>query len=127
MTEPTASSWGAMTLPAQATSSPLAAEGLAEAIRAGDEEAFNLFYDRYADRTYRYLFSLLPTDEAVVRDAFQETMLRVVRYIKPMSDEALWGWLTRVARTALYDQLRRNKRRTKRERAYGEEHAPEAR
>jgi RNA polymerase sigma factor (sigma-70 family) len=126
VTESTDTCWGAMTVPAQATASRLATRGLAEAIRAGDEEAFNLFYDRYADRTYRYLFSLLPQDEAVVCDAFQETMLRVVRYIKPMSDEVLWGWLTRVARTALYDQLRRSKRRAKREEAYGKEHPPEA-
>jgi RNA polymerase sigma factor (sigma-70 family) len=114
-----------MNLPAQATTSRLATQGLAEAIRAGDEEAFNLFYDRFADRTYRYLFSILPNHEAVVRDAFQETMLRVVRYIKPMSDDVLWGWLTRVARTALYDQLRRNQRRAKRDEAYGKEHPPE--
>ena len=62
-------------------------------------------------------FAILPGQEALVRDVFQETMLRVVRYIKPMPDDnALWAWLTRVARTALYDQLRRNRRRTDRER-----------
>lgn len=118
MTDSADTSWGATILPLTDNPRRPAARGIAEAIRAGDEHAFNLFYERYADRTYRYLFSVLPHDEATVRDAFQDTMLRVVRYIKPMEDDALWGWLTRVARTALYDQLRKNTRRTAREHAY---------
>lgn len=121
MTESTGTCWEDAALPPEDSLRLVSSDGLARAIRAGDEEAFNCFYALYADRTYRYLFSILPRDEAVVRDAFQETMLRVVRYIKPMPDEQLWGWLTRVARTALYDQLRRNTRRTAREGAYRDE------
>jgi RNA polymerase sigma-70 factor (ECF subfamily) len=123
MTEPVETTWDGAGMPAENSLS--SAPGLAEAIRDGDETAFNTFYDTYADRTYSYLLSIVPRDEALARDAFQETMLRVVRYIKPMTEEALWGWLTRVARSALYDQLRRSRRRTARENAYGEGQLPQ--
>lgn len=87
-------------------------------IRDGDEEAFNRFYDLFATRLYRYLVAILPSDEALVRDAFQETMVRVVRYAKPVPTEAdAWRWLTRVGRNALYDLLRKRRRRRDREAA----------
>lgn len=85
-------------------------------IRAGDEGAFNAFYDCFSVRLYRYLFAILPGDEALVRDAFQECMLRVIRHAKPMPTEAdAWRWLTRVGRSALYDLLRKRSRRQARE------------
>ena len=77
---------------------------LTEGIRSGNEAAFNEFYDRYADRLYRYLRALEPADESLIREAMQDTMIRVLRYVKPIEEEEiLWGWLTRVARTARID------------------------
>lgn len=85
-------------------------------IRSGDESAFNLFYDAYVDRLYRHLLVLMPYDEETVREALQETMLRVLRYVKPVRDERiLWSWLRRVARSALVDVARRTARRRRRE------------
>jgi RNA polymerase sigma-70 factor, ECF subfamily len=93
-----------------------AVTGWLAGIRDGEEAAFNAFYACYAGRLYRYLFAILPADEALVRDAFQEAMLRVVRYAKPMASEAdAWRWLTRVGRSALYDLLRKRRRRRARE------------
>ncbi len=84
---------------------------MTEGIRDGNEQAFNRFYDLYADRLFRYLLVIAPRDEGQIREALQETMLRVLRYIKPFQQERVfWGWLTRVARTALFDLLRRRKR-----------------
>lgn len=93
-----------------------AVSGWLAGIRDGEEAAFNAFYACFAGRLYRYLFAILPGDEALVRDAFQEAMLRVVRYAKPMASEAdAWRWLTRLGRSALYDLLRKRTRRRARE------------
>lgn len=86
------------------------ARELTEGIRRGDEHAFDSFYDLYVDRLYRYLLVVAPWDEDLVREALQDTMFRVIRYIKPFeSERVLWGWLTRVARSSLFDLLRRRK------------------
>lgn len=85
-----------------------------EGIAAGEEAAFNRFYDRYAERLYRYALVLARGSEEAAREMLQETMLRVVRYLKPMpTEEVLWGWLTRVARTVFIDRLRRESRHAK--------------
>jgi RNA polymerase sigma-70 factor (ECF subfamily) len=87
---------------------------MVEGIQQGNEEAFNRFYNLYADRLYRYLIVIAPRDENLVREALQETMFRVIRSIKPFPHESvLWGWLTRVARSKLFDQLRRRKKASK--------------
>lgn len=95
---------------------------MAEGILKGDENAFNRFYDFYVDRLYRYLIVVAPREEPLVREALQETMLRVLRHIKPFEEEAvLWGWLTRVAKSVLFDLLRKKKRTVLRERPLSRE------
>jgi RNA polymerase sigma-70 factor (ECF subfamily) len=84
----------------------LAAE--AEAVRRGDEAAFNRLYDAYFPRLYGYLLVAARGREDLARDALQETFFRVVRNIRPLPDEgALWRWLARVARTAYLDLVRK--------------------
>jgi len=81
-----------------------------QGILRGDEHSFNLFYDRYYDRLYRYLIVIAPLDEELVRETMQEAMIRILRYIKPFENESIfWGWLTRVAKSALFDLIRRRK------------------
>jgi RNA polymerase sigma-70 factor (ECF subfamily) len=73
-----------------------------------DEEAFNLFYATYYPRLYQYLLVMTKGREETVRDVLQDTMLRVLRYGKPFSEESVfWAWLTRLTRTALIDHIRR--------------------
>ena len=97
---------------------------MAAAILEGDRTAFNRFYDLYVDRLYRYLLVIAPRDEPLIREALQETMLRVLRHMKPFEREAvLWGWLTRVAKSVLFDLLRRQKRRLARETFFSDEPA----
>lgn len=97
--------------PAEASVShwdPPTVRAMTAGIARGDDDAFNRFYDRYYDRLSRYAFVMARGSGETARDVVQETMLRVVRYLKPFdSEEVLWGWLTRVARTAYVDQLRR--------------------
>ncbi len=80
-------------------------------IARGDDEAFNRFYEDYADRLHRYLLVLTKGADDLVQDIFQETMLRVVRYMKPFERaDVFWHWLTRLARTALIDLMRKSRR-----------------
>ena len=74
----------------------------------GDREAFDLFYHEYFYRIYRYLLVMAGGQEEPAREALQEGMIRIVRYMKPLPDAgALWNWLRRVLRSAFIDQLRR--------------------
>jgi RNA polymerase sigma factor (sigma-70 family) len=80
-------------------------------IRAGDEEAFREFHQRYFDRLYQFLIGVTRGREDEARDALQETMVRVVRYIRRFEDEeAFWSWLRAVARSAARDNGRRQVR-----------------
>ena len=81
---------------------------LTRAIKGGDHAAFAQFYGIYFPRLYRYLLVSSRGWEEGVQEAMQETMIRVVRHMKPFADEAgLWNWVRRIARTALIDQVRR--------------------
>jgi len=81
-------------------------------IACGDERAFNVFYDAFYDRIFRYVFIRTGYDEHATKDLVQQVMLRVVRYVKPVSTEAeLWKWLTMTCRSVLADAYRDRVRR----------------
>jgi RNA polymerase sigma-70 factor (ECF subfamily) len=80
-------------------------------MKKGDEMAYRAFYDLYYNRIWRYLLVVSAGDEDAAAEALQAALVRVVRHIKVFTDEqAFWGWLTVLARTALSDQ-RRSRRR----------------
>jgi RNA polymerase sigma-70 factor (ECF subfamily) len=77
----------------------------------GDEMAYRLFYDEYFERLRRYLLVVTSGNEDTTREALQSALLRVVKHIRKFSTETeFWGWLTVLARTALFDQTRKRKR-----------------
>ena len=77
----------------------------------GDEMAYRTFYDLYFNRLLRYLLVVTGGREEAVREAIQETLLRVVRYIKAFdSDETFWSWLTVLARSSIVDEERKRSR-----------------
>jgi len=87
---------------------------ITEGMTRGDEASFRRFYSLYFDRIYRYLLVIAKGDEDLTRDCLQETMLRVVRNIRCFDeDDVLWGWVSRVARTAFLDDWRKRSRRHK--------------
>jgi len=92
-----------------------AARDVAELTRQmvkGDEEAYREFHHAYFGRLLGYLL-VVTRDEQLAREALQMTLLRVARYIKRFdSDEAFWGWLTVLARSAAADENRRSRRYT---------------
>jgi RNA polymerase sigma-70 factor (ECF subfamily) len=78
------------------------------AMAEGDDEAFRNFHSAYFDRLLRYLFVVTRGDEQAARDALQETLLRVVRHVRPFdSEEVFWSWLTSLARSAAIDAGRK--------------------
>ena len=90
---------------------------LTRAIARGDTEAFGEFYEAWFDRTFAMARSVSRRDESFCLDIVQDTMLRVVRYMKPLAtEESLGNWMGRAVLSATIDRLRREKRRPERER-----------
>lgn len=89
----------------------VALRSLTESIAQGNEEAFNRFYALYFDALYRYLLLVSGGLEEAARDSLQETMIRVIRYMKPFDDAgAFWNWLRKIAKTSFIDQMRKTQR-----------------
>jgi RNA polymerase sigma-70 factor, ECF subfamily len=77
----------------------------------GDEMAYRLFCDEYFERLRRYLLVVTSGNEEATREALQAALVRVVKHIRRFSTEReFWGWLSVVARSALFDQTRKRKR-----------------
>jgi len=84
---------------------------LTRRLAAGEEDAFREFQSQYFDRLYRFLLVVTHGDETQAREALQETMLRVARYIRNFDDEnALWNWLKAIGRNAARDAGRKQRR-----------------
>lgn len=78
---------------------------------AGDEPAFREFYDAYFDRLLRYLLVVTGGNEEAAREALQLALVGVVRHVKPFdAEEKFWSWLTVLARSALADEGRKQRR-----------------
>lgn len=84
---------------------------LTRRLAARDEEAFREFHELYFDRLYQFLLVVTRGREHEAQEALQESLLRVVRYVREFeTDEAFWGWLKVVARSAARDGGRRHRR-----------------
>jgi RNA polymerase sigma-70 factor, ECF subfamily len=84
---------------------------LTRRLAAGDEEAFREFHARYFDRLYQFLLVIERGHEDQTREALQQTLLRVARYARVFeSEEAFWGWLKVLARSAARDAARIERR-----------------
>ena len=77
----------------------------------GDEPAYAAFHREYQPRLYRYVYVLVGGKPDETLDVTQETLLRVIRHVRPFSDEQIfWDWLTCLARSAAADHGRRASR-----------------
>jgi RNA polymerase sigma-70 factor (ECF subfamily) len=93
------------------TAVPNSLTELTRRLVAGDEAAFLEFHQRYFDRLFRFLLVLSQGQEQDAKEALQQTLLRVVRYIRIFdSEEVFWGWLKVVARSAARDGNRKQRR-----------------
>lgn len=84
---------------------------LLNAIREGEETAFDLLCDQYRESLYRHLLNLLP-DSATADDLLQEVWLRVWTRAGQWDERgSLRAWLFRIATNLALNWLRAAKRR----------------
>lgn len=101
---------------------------LTSAIASGDPEALSRFHHEWFDFALHEARRCTgrSRDEHFCLDAVQETMLRVIKRMKPLDSEAaLAAWLRTAVRSACVDLLRKELRMRRRERALAAER-PEA-
>ncbi len=83
-------------------------EQLVAAFRGGNEEAFQVIFDRYRQRMFAYARQMLGGSRQDAEDAVQDVFLRAYAALRA-SDRpvSLRAWLYRVAHNRCIDQLRR--------------------
>ncbi len=75
-----------------------------------DEDAFRELYDRFADRVFRYAFTLLRS-EHLSEEVTQETMIAVWKSTHRFQGRSkVSTWIFGIARNKAFDLLRREKR-----------------
>ncbi|MCB9639506.1 MAG: sigma-70 family RNA polymerase sigma factor [Myxococcales bacterium] len=85
-------------------------EELVSRLLAKDEEAFNIFYDRYAPGLVRRLYRLTG-DMVKAKDALQQTMLEVLSSLPSYKGKgALGAWVNRIATFVVIDRFRQEGR-----------------
>lgn len=91
------------------------------AISRGDRGALAVFYEAWFDPCYAMVRSVTKRDESFCLDVVQETIMRVIRSMKPLGTYAeLNAWMMRAVHTTAIDLLRRESRRLRREAARGQ-------
>jgi RNA polymerase sigma-70 factor (ECF subfamily) len=91
-------------------------EQLTAALSAGDEDAVDTFYRRYFDWLYAQARRATRRDESFCLDVVQDAVLRVMRNVRPIADEARFrAWLKLVVQAVALDRLRSDRRRRRHE------------
>ncbi len=86
-------------------------EGLVDAARLGDAEAFGLLYDRYVETVYRYVYFRVGT-HALAEDLTSETFLRALRRVSGFRFQGgaerddFGAWLVTIARNLITDHFK---------------------
>jgi RNA polymerase sigma-70 factor (ECF subfamily) len=84
---------------------------LAKRLLAGDEPAFNRFFEDNFARLYRFAQSRLPDDPDAVREVVQDTLYRALRKLDTYRAEAaLFTWLCSICRHEISDWLEQRRR-----------------
>ncbi len=93
---------------------------LTAAIASGDTEAFARFFNEWFEWMRRESTRLSGRDDAFCADVVQDSLMRVIRSLKPMdAEDGLRRWLRVVVRSCVYDRLRAEARRRARDHAAG--------
>jgi len=89
---------------------------LTGAMAAGDEQAIEEFYRTYFPWLYQKARRSTGRDEAFCLDVVQESVLRILRCVRPIAAERSFrAWLRLVVQTTAYDLLKSESRRARRE------------
>ena len=86
------------------------AEELVTRVRAGDEEAFRLIFERYSRPLLGFIFDMIG-DRHTAEDLAQETFVRAFRGLAGLRDESkLSTWLFQIAKNVARESLRERRR-----------------
>ena len=78
---------------------------------SGDDESFNVLYERYKSLLYGYLNRMLNGDNASADDLFQQTWIRAVDQLAKYEDRQQFSaWLLRIAHNLAIDHFRKSGR-----------------
>ncbi len=82
---------------------------------AGEEQAFNAFFECYFARVYRFALPRLNGDTDAARDVVQAVLTRAVRKLDQYRGEAaMFTWICQICRREIVDYLRSRRRQTDR-------------
>ncbi len=85
-------------------------EHLVERLRAGDDQALGILYERYSRAVYAFCLQML-RDQQSAEDVAQETFLKLRSAIRSLqSIPAFKVWLFQIARNEVLQTLRRTRR-----------------
>ncbi|MDT7779104.1 MAG: hypothetical protein QOC99_1616 [Acidobacteriota bacterium] len=85
-------------------------EELVARVRAGDEEAFRLIFNRYSRPILSFIFDMVG-DRTLAEDLAQETFVRAFRGLGSLREETkLSTWLFAIAKNVAREQLRSRRR-----------------
>ncbi|MFC1763259.1 RNA polymerase sigma factor [Planctomycetota bacterium] len=83
---------------------------LAQHVSCGDQDAFNVFYGRYADLVFGYIFNLLNGERMDAEEIWQDTFVSAIRMLASYQGQGrLLSWLCGIARHKVADRRRRRK------------------
>ena len=86
---------------------------LVRSMLAGDERAFNTFFEAYFPRVYRFALPRLAGDAEASKDVVQATMVKAMRNLASYrGDAALFSWVCQICRRQIVDYLRATHRRS---------------
>jgi RNA polymerase sigma-70 factor, ECF subfamily len=78
---------------------------------AGEERAFDAFFESHFPRLYRFALPRLNGDVEVTREVVQATLTKAMRKLAEYRGEAaLFTWLCQICRREVVDRLRRERR-----------------
>lgn len=88
---------------------------LIRAMLAGDERAFNAFFDDYFPRVYRFALPRLNRDTEATKEVVQATLIKAIRNLSRYRGEAaIFTWLCQICRRQIVDYLRAHQRQAER-------------
>ena len=86
---------------------------LVRTMLAGDERAFNTFFEAFFPRVYRFALPRLAGDAEASKEVVQATMVKAMRNLASYrGDAALFSWVCQICRRQIVDYLRATRRRS---------------
>ena len=84
---------------------------LVSAVLAGEQRAFNAFFDSYFPRIYRFALSRLGRNEDASKEVAQATLTKALRKLSTWRAEAsLFTWICQICRHEIADHVRSRSR-----------------